>query len=37
MAASFHPELADDDRVHQLFVTLVDEVRTGNFAAKTRG
>jgi len=37
MAASFHPELADDDRVHQLFLTLVDEVRTGNVAAKTRG
>jgi len=37
MAASFHPELADDDRVHQLFLTLVDEVRTGNVTAKTRG
>ena len=37
MAASFHPELADDDRVHQLFVTMVDEVRAGNGAAKTRG
>ena len=23
MAASFHPELADDDRVHQLFLTMV--------------
>ena len=37
MAASFHPELADDNRVHQLFLTLVDEVRTGNVTAKTRG
>ena len=23
MAASFHPEIADDDRVHQLFLTMV--------------
>jgi glutamine amidotransferase PdxT len=23
MAASFHPELADDDRVHQLFLNMV--------------
>jgi 5'-phosphate synthase pdxT subunit len=36
MTASFHPELADDDRVHQMFLTLVDEARAGSGAAKMR-
>lgn len=36
MAASFHPELSDDDRVHQMFLTLVDDVHAGRVAAPAR-
>jgi 5'-phosphate synthase pdxT subunit len=27
MAASFHPELTNDDRVHRMFLDLVDTAR----------
>jgi glutamine amidotransferase PdxT len=27
MAASFHPELTNDDRVHRMFLDLVDAAR----------
>lgn len=37
MAASFHPELTDDDRVHQLFLDLVDELRADDVAVSARG
>ena len=37
MAASFHPELTADDRVHQLFLSLVDESHAGRVAVSTRG
>ena len=37
MAASFHPELTADDRVHQLFLSLVDETHAGRVAVSTRG
>ena len=37
MAASFHPELTEDDRVHQLFLDLVDELRADDVAVSARG
>ncbi|MFM8956483.1 MAG: pyridoxal 5'-phosphate synthase glutaminase subunit PdxT [Actinomycetota bacterium] len=36
MAASFHPELSDDDRVHQMFLTLVNDVHAGRVASPAR-
>jgi 5'-phosphate synthase pdxT subunit len=36
MAATFHPELSDDTRVHQEFLKLVNDGRNGSLTGSTR-